>query len=50
MTIRGTRQGVDFRRWLLRNGVRTRQSLYDQEATYPLSESMSCGCCLEACL
>jgi len=30
-------------------GPGSRQSQADQERSYPLSECMSCGCCLEAC-
>lgn len=30
-------------------GPGARQSQADQERSYPLSECMSCGCCLEAC-
>ncbi len=30
-------------------GSGPRQSQEDQEASYPLSQCMSCGCCLEAC-
>ena len=30
-------------------GPGPRQSQADQEQAYPLSECMSCGCCLEAC-
>jgi succinate dehydrogenase / fumarate reductase iron-sulfur subunit len=30
-------------------GPGPRQSQADQEASYPLSQCMSCGCCLEAC-
>jgi succinate dehydrogenase / fumarate reductase iron-sulfur subunit len=30
-------------------GPGPRQAQADQERTYPLSECMSCGCCLEAC-
>ncbi len=30
-------------------GPGPRQSQHSQEETYPLSECMSCGCCLEAC-
>ena len=30
-------------------GPGPRQSRSDQESAYPLSECMSCGCCLEAC-
>jgi succinate dehydrogenase / fumarate reductase iron-sulfur subunit len=30
-------------------GPGPRQSQDDQEASYPLSQCMSCGCCLEAC-
>jgi succinate dehydrogenase / fumarate reductase iron-sulfur subunit len=30
-------------------GPGPRQSQEDQEANYPLSQCMSCGCCLEAC-
>jgi succinate dehydrogenase / fumarate reductase iron-sulfur subunit len=30
-------------------GPGPRQSPQDQEAAYPLSQCMSCGCCLEAC-
>ena len=30
-------------------GPGTRQSQRAQEASYPLSQCMSCGCCLEAC-
>ncbi len=30
-------------------GPGPRQSREDQESAYPLSECMSCGCCLEAC-
>jgi succinate dehydrogenase / fumarate reductase iron-sulfur subunit len=30
-------------------GSGPRQSRIDQESMYPLSQCMSCGCCLEAC-
>ena len=43
-------QGLDSGRRLLRHGPRPAAvAAEQQEQAYPLSECMSCGCCLEAC-
>ena len=42
-------QRLDSGRRLLRQGPGPRQSPEEQQQAYPLSECMSCGCCLEAC-